>query len=247
MVRIWYAIFIPGTNDDGVSSLFIVFDSALYFEARDVAYGSELWRSDGTTAGTYLFWDACPGSCSGTTYGNFPPEFASFNNLLFLRASATGIGTELFSTNGDSANVSLVKDINPGSFSGSPGRFHVWNNHFYFSASDLGSAREIWVSDGTAGGTQLLKDINPGGFSAGDPEHLTPAKNGLFFSAVSPNIGRELWKTDGTPGGTVLVKDINPGSANGISTSEFQAVGDYVVFIANDGTTGTESLVVRWY
>ena len=33
------------------------------FVAGDGEHGLELWRSDGTAAGTYLLADACPGRC----------------------------------------------------------------------------------------------------------------------------------------------------------------------------------------
>jgi ELWxxDGT repeat protein len=39
-----------------------------YFGADDGDSGSELWRTDGTEAGTFQVLDACPGECSGQPF-----------------------------------------------------------------------------------------------------------------------------------------------------------------------------------
>jgi len=51
--------------------------------------------------------------------------------------------------------------------------------------------------------------------------------------------GSELWHTDGTPSGTGLVKDIRDGETT--SAIQYpQAVGDNVLFFADDGLFGKE-------
>ena len=42
------------------------------FAADDGESGSELWRSDGTEAGTFQIADACPGECSGRQWCTAP-------------------------------------------------------------------------------------------------------------------------------------------------------------------------------
>src|SRR6185436_20004448 len=41
----------------------------LYFAGSDPAHCLELWRSDGTSAGTYRLTDVCPGPCSSHPRG----------------------------------------------------------------------------------------------------------------------------------------------------------------------------------
>ncbi len=48
-------------------------DGMSYFSATDPAHGSELWRSDGTPAGTYRVTDVCAGRCS-----SYPSSFRIF-------------------------------------------------------------------------------------------------------------------------------------------------------------------------
>src|SRR2546423_12459028 len=42
---------------------FVAIGGAIYFDAWDGSSGLEVWRSDGTAAGTALLRDICPGSC----------------------------------------------------------------------------------------------------------------------------------------------------------------------------------------
>src|SRR5690606_38071014 len=57
--------------------------------------------------------------------------------------------------------------------------------------------------------------------------------------------GAELWVTDGTSAGTVLLKDTFPGSSSG-SPSELVALGPFVLFRANSGTTGQATGLELW-
>ena len=155
----------------------------------------------------------------------------------------------------NTAQVVLVKDINPGVYSSYASDFtegqraaifqRRWREYF----TDGENGGELWVSDGTTEGTQLLLDINPGGSGSG-PSYLIEVNEQLFFFANDGENGNELWVSDGTTEGTQLLLDINPGVNDSISSSPynfsnetvFTEVNEQLFFFnaTNDGENGNE-------
>jgi ELWxxDGT repeat protein len=155
--------------------------------------GLELWRSDGTPAGTYRVKDIYPGPDS-----SFPYCFVEVGGTLFFAASDGAGGQELWRTDGTEAGTLRVKDILPGGGNSTPSFLTNAGGTLFFTASDA-AAGELWRSDGTEAGTVRVADINPGGASR--PENLVYAGGKLFFSATDGVRGREPW---------VLVRDLQP-------------------------------------
>ena len=215
----------------------------LFLAAFDSAHGRELWRTDGTEAGTSLVRDINPGGDSLLNYLPYPTfrSYAVAGDLL-LFAAYDGSETELWKSDGTEVGTVLVKDINPDGNGSNPSKMTSFQGEAYFAADDSDHGLELWKSDGTEAGTVLVKDINPGAdFSS--PLELTPVGDVLFFNAVDPDHGRELWKSDGTEAGTVLVKDILPGPDSAFDDAfiwGFAAVGGDLVFFADDGEAGVE-------
>ncbi|WP_301337670.1 ELWxxDGT repeat protein, partial [Microcystis aeruginosa] len=206
--------------------------NTLFFAANDGVNGTELWKSDGTAAGTVLVKDIVP-----SFSGSFPFYLTAVGSTLFFTAYNGVNGRELWKSDGTAAGTDLVKDINPGS-SSFPGNLTVVGNTLFFTADNGVNGFELWKSDGTATGTVLVKDIGPGSFGGGfNP--LTAVGNTLFFSADDGVNGRELWKSDGTATGTVLVKNIRPGSSSSFP-GDRTAVGNTLFFSADDGVNGRE-------
>ena len=217
--------------------------NTLYFTATDEANGRELWKSDGTAAGTVLVRDIRPGSEDSEIR-----QLTAVGNTLFFSANDGTNGQELWKSDGMAAGTVRVKDIWPGADGSSPSYLTVADGALFFTADDGTNGRELWKSDGTEAGTVLVKNINLTGGS-GIFENMAVVGNTVFFRADDGVTGPELWKSDGTEAGTVLVKDINPGIntddpnfpyPNGSFPSNLTAVGNTLYFSANDGTAGNE-------
>src|SRR5205085_16828 len=192
-------------------------NGTLFFSATDGVHGLELWKSDGTAAGTVMVKDINPGS----SYSNIN-ELTNVNGMLFFTADDGVHGRELWRSDGTAAGTTLVKDIRPGS--GGSFAYKHWdfsdtvtdvNGTLFFVANDGVNGLELGKSAGTAAGTVLGKDIYPDLSDGSFFDNLTNLNGTLFFSAYDRTHGFELWKSDGTAAGTVLVKDINPGSFGG--------------------------------
>jgi ELWxxDGT repeat protein len=200
--------------------------------------GIELWKSDGTAAGTMLVKDINPGSAS-----SHADDLANIDGTLFFTADDGHHGIELWKSDGTAAGTTLVKDISPGSGSSYPGYLTDVNGTLFFTV-DYGISAggvNLWKSDGTADGTVLVKRIETD-FNSGWLEDLTNINGTLFFSAEGGSSGVELWKSDGTADGTVMIKDICPGVCSSYPHS-FIEVNGTIFFAVQEGlwkSNGTE-------
>ncbi|HUR16499.1 MAG TPA: ELWxxDGT repeat protein [Candidatus Limnocylindrales bacterium] len=231
-------------SGDGDPSNFTKFGTKILFVATDETKGREIWRTDGTTAGTRIIKDINPGGDS------WPNGFFIVNGVALFSADNGG-GDELWRTDGTAAGTKKVKDINgdpnTGSLDGISARY---GSYLYFYADDGVHGIELWRSDGTAAGTKMLKDVNVG---SGDSDRCCPRQLGniVLFQAFDPAHGYELWRTGGTPGTTTFVADVNSGPNASYPLDDGVVAGSRYFFCAwptsdlwvTDGTPGGTALV----
>ena len=155
----------------------------LFFTAQGPG-GRELWKSDGSEAGTVRLKDIRPGR-----YSSQISQLTNVDGTLFFRAY-DGIDGGLWISDGTSAGTRLVA-YQWGT------QLTSFNGKLYFAMEDWS---QLWSSDGTAEGTVVVHQ-----FSKWVGE-LEPVADRLFISAVSGGANDQLWVTDGTSAGMSLVR-----------------------------------------
>lgn len=220
------------------------FGDEVYFTASDGGKDAELWKSDGTEAGTRRLTRLPQG---------FSPRGASLRRIggrwTFLVADPEGV-LALWAGPSPGAATSLT-----GCRGGCPTVRQLLgrdaSGRVLFQGGDAAHGSEPWVTDGTASGTHRLADICPGPCSGLDYD-IEPGAfpGGTYFRAHPGGLADlELWVTDGTPAGTRRVAGDVQGIAAFHGRTWFAAVppgpGTTVRLWTTDGTAaGTRRAMV---
>ncbi len=183
---------------------FVQVGNRLVFLDTAETIGDEPWTTDGTTLGTELLVDSCPGLCS---------------NALFLRLGT--IGDQLFflaPTNSNFENTRTLW-VTDGTRLGTHAlpeadyflpeepAVALAQDRVFFAASDPEEGPTLWVSDGTPEGSRKVRSAATiAGFSF--LHGFVPVGRDLLFLASDQVHGRGLWKSDGTAAGTTLVRSL---------------------------------------
>ena len=206
----------------GYVSVFSPMGNYLYFTYDDGVHGYELWKTDGTTAGTSMVVDFNNGSGHGwgqsfTGSHNQGAHYVHGNTLYYQCHDGNGSSnTKFCKTDGTAAGtVVLHSNLDVSRHTGNHNWAHIGNT-VYFLADDGTHGKELWKTDGTANGTVLVKDIYVG---AGDITgynsllQMVAFQNHIYlFSSYHPSnppaymnsTSGGLWKSDGTTSGTVF-------------------------------------------
>ena len=192
----------------------------------------ELWRTDGTTAGTIHLRDL------GETSRAYPFHSpADVNGLLYFASKER---QELWRSDGTPGGTVFVASPSPiPDYATRIDEITALGSTVFFVANDHTPGPALWRSDGTAAGTVMVKDIDPTNDINTPPSQLTAAGGFLYFVADDRVHGAEVWRSDGTTAGTLLTHDVRPG-IDSSEPAELTAFRGKVYFAADDGTHGRE-------
>ncbi len=210
--------------------------STLFFRAYTSATGSELWKTNGTEAGTVLVKDIRPGDddCACPVdypWGSQPFRLTEMGGKLYFTANDGSGGFQLWTSDGIEAGTTLVKSVAGGYLYS---LMVVANGRLFFNLID--GSEEPWVSDGTEAGTVLLKDINPGP-AGSSPSGFVATPTGVYFAADDPSgSGRSIWFSDGTEANTTVAVALN----NDYGRPSIQPYRGGLLYGDDNGTDGTE-------
>ena len=182
----------------------------------------ELWKSDGTDAGTVLLkrFDERGVTTEGISITTDQYEAAnrslSGNEMYFYGYTGSN-GRKIWKTDGTAAGTSMIADKSGNALT-------RLNNDVYF-ASDF----KLWKISGTTGSVELI-DV-PNIFIVATMR-MAAFKNKLYFMGFDETNGVELWSSDGTPSGTKIFTNTSPLTNNVYSLTTFNltSTDDYLLF-----------------
>jgi ELWxxDGT repeat protein len=175
----------PGAaHGDPIESSFgaFVLNGVAYFGADDGVNGNQLWRSDGTPSGTFLF--------AALTQQGATANLVTLGTVAGRGLFAALVGTtlRLWSTDGTVAGTAPVRldmqIVNPLDTA-------IFQGFIYFAGIDAAGDQELWRSDGTAAGTTRVQNLNPSGSS--NPHAFVANSAVLMFSACTSSSNCSLF------------------------------------------------------
>ncbi|RYY95231.1 MAG: hypothetical protein EOO11_16260, partial [Chitinophagaceae bacterium] len=175
--------------------------NTIYFAGSDATNGSELWKSDGTAAGTVLVKDINPGTADSN-----PSGFCQVGNTVCFFATDGPNAYQLWKTDGTAGGTAILTRINPTAQSIAEFAAGRYRGKMYFWANDGTSGSEVWYTDGTAAGTGLLKETVAGnnaftGTGGMRTDLMFIQDDRYLYFPVERS--KYVWRTDGTAAGTV--------------------------------------------
>lgn len=205
----------PGSGSSyALQGTSVVMNGQIYFGAGDGTHGYQLWKSDGTSAGTTMVADINP-----TGDANLQ-NLTACNGVLYFWADDGVHGLEPWRSDGTAARTFMLGDLNPGSSESFVGMqwdtFVPCGGSVYFAAFGPESgffAPELYRTDGTAAGTAAVLD--PDGLPIFITQDQSTANqitvaNATLYVAGSANLGDPgLYAIDASGQASRVTQDTN--------------------------------------
>jgi ELWxxDGT repeat protein len=196
-----------GSQPDGsalfgnITDAFAVLGNSMLFAADD-GTETDLWKTDGTAAGTEIVKVLMPGTPTSA-----PSDFTTVGDKAFF-AVTQGKTETLWVTDGTTGGTTEVA-----TFDGTLTEATAFDGKLAFIESTTGATDStLWVSDGTASGTtQVASFPNPGpNYDLLYPTTIAALDGKLYFTAPPPASADAtgsftLWVSDGTTAGTMPI------------------------------------------
>jgi ELWxxDGT repeat protein len=167
----------------------------------------ELWRSDGTTAGTYKVADVASGASSNVLQFDL---FGKVGNRVIYVADDGQNGQQLWSSDGTAANtVRLTNATQPAnSFFQVASPLATIANLAYVTISDGASTttRSVWQTDGTAAGTRRVGGLPAIDQGVAGGTQVTGDAATLFFTVYDATGAASLYKYAPAANTSILLK-----------------------------------------
>ena len=228
--------------------------NSIYYSAGGL---SELWKTDGTIAGTVKVIDGLS-RCS---------NLVNLNGLLIFTTSPTSTGTELWRSDGTAAGTYMITDL-AGTSDGVTStllKTAVYNGYLYFSGlsvtisgTQYANQPTVWRTDGTAGGTSQVSNAgySPQGFNVINNKLIyraytlyTPTCNGQ----PAPQLINVIMKIDGSTASIVKESAIVsycsqqlPLGNTFLNTTQFIKSGNYLYFRGQTEVVGGYNAYNLW-
>lgn len=189
-----------------------------------IANENEIWRSDGTAAGT---------TKELTVTQGWPNSLAFAGERMFVDVGFVSEFSELWSCPLGSSELTPV-DLPDDTGDAWIEEMIALDDELCFIRTDEFYERALWVTDGTAPGTHRVPLLQTG--EAVESRALVPIRawQGALYLPASTSDGKnELWRTDGTPQGTRRLATFSPPKAN-LSVYEMPATSDSLYFHVSD-------------
>lgn len=218
-------------------------DGVLYFVGNQSSTGFELWKTNGTQAGTQLVQDLNPGSASGIENITYPvTTLKNINGNIIFRATNGLTGKELYKY--DMSSISLVKDFNVGTGNSFIGEFSkIGNKVAFLAAVSDDQEREVYISDGTTAGTVPISSFTSS-FPIYNTYLVCAGNNHLIFQAFTDSLGYELYAYSALTNTIRLIKNINTKPRTVEFNTQFGSNSflfkNKALFFANDSKHGNE-------
>lgn len=194
-----------------------------YFVGKNALDQDELWKTDGTPAGTVRILNMAGGA-------QFPEQLTPVAGKLFFTMWDAAHGTELWVSDGtgQAGGTHRVADLLAGPGSAEPRTLSPFADGLIFVAQGTLQKRGLWFTDGTEAGTRLVMNLPPEEDFMDYPSSARWAEsNGLFYFDVRIGDRQFFYRTDGTAQGTLLLKELPSGNRAG-----FVKAGNVVLFRA---------------